>query len=102
MNRNFLNKLNVAWTNNVSLSDSEMITDIIISTPGSFSTSPTFVHIYDASTTVALPYGMNSSHMGKATPEGENVLFQDIHVGWRNFRDAKLWMSWSQNRNIWF
>ena len=102
MNRNFLNKLNIAWTNNVSLSDSEMIADIIISTPVPFSSSATFVHVYDASAQVALPYGMNSSHMGKSTPEGENVLFQDLHVNWRNFRDTKLWMNWSQSRNIWF
>jgi hypothetical protein len=29
-------------------------------------------------------------------------LFQDLHVNWRNFRDTKLWMTWSQNRSIWF
>jgi prepilin-type N-terminal cleavage/methylation domain-containing protein len=102
MNRNFLNKQNIAWTNNVSLSDSEMVADIIISTPVAFSTSATFVHVVDASSIAALPYGMNSSHMGKTTPEGEDILFQDIHVDWRNFRNAKLWMTWSQNRNIWF
>jgi len=101
MNRNYLNKSNISWTNNVSLSDSEMIADIIISSPNG-TLSDTFVHVTDTSSIAALPYGMNSSHMGSSTPAGENILFQDDHVDWRNFRNARAWLTWSTGRHLWF
>jgi hypothetical protein len=99
--RTYLNKLNVTYNSSVALSDSEMITDIIISSPNG-KTSDIFVGVYDDSGTAALPYGMNSSHMAGRTPSGENVLFQDIHVDWRKFQNVQPWLIWSNGRHIWF
>jgi hypothetical protein len=91
--------LSVTWTNSVKISDSEMVTDIIISTPNG--TGYTFEGVFNNSA-AGLPYGMNSSHMGSATPAGANILFQDIHVDWRNFRNAQQWLNWTSSRQIWF
>jgi prepilin-type N-terminal cleavage/methylation domain-containing protein len=99
--RNYLNKLGVPYVNTVSLSASEMITDIVIS-QGNGTLSDTFRNVANASGIVALPYGMSSSHMGTALPVGENILFQDIHVEWRNFRNMQALGVWSNGRFIWF
>ena len=78
-----------------------MVTDVVISQSNG-NTSDTFVHVYTASSTAALPSGMNSSHMAGVKPAGENVLFQDIHVNWRNFRDMQALSAWDDSRYIWF
>ena len=101
MNRNYLNKLSISWTNSVKPIDSEMVVDIIISTPNG-NRSDSFMHVPTVSSLLALPYGLNSSHMGSSGPAGGNILYQDGHVEWRNFRDAKPWLTWSQQRYIWF
>jgi prepilin-type N-terminal cleavage/methylation domain-containing protein len=98
--RVYLNKLDVTYTNTVRPSDSEMVSDIIISTSSFGRTN--FVGVYNASGTAALPYGMNSSHMAGRTPAGDNILFQDAHVQWRNFRNTRVWLNWSDGRQIWF
>ena len=100
MNRNYLSKSNISWTNGVSLSDSEMIADIIISSSAFGINS--FVHVTDASSITALPYGMSSSHMNTSTPAGGDILFQDTHVDWRKFQNMKAWLTWSNGRQLWF
>jgi prepilin-type N-terminal cleavage/methylation domain-containing protein len=105
--RTYLNKLSTTWTNTVKISDSEMVTDIVIS-QGNGTLSDLFLGVGTDSSTAALPHGMNSSHMAGSLPEGENILFQDIHVDWRNFRNTQAWLQWtapptgSGLRYIWF
>jgi len=99
--RNYLNKLSVSYTNSVSLSASEMVTDVVISQSHG-NLSDTFLNVYDASGTAALPNGMNSSHMAGSQPAGENILFQDIHVEWRSFHNMQPLGAWSNSRYIWF
>jgi prepilin-type N-terminal cleavage/methylation domain-containing protein len=105
--RGYLNKLSVTWTNSVNISDSEMITDIIVS-QGTGAFSDIFNRVGTSASKVALPYGLSSSHMATRTPAGENILFQDIHVGWRNFRNVQPWLQWhappsgGDARWIWF
>jgi prepilin-type processing-associated H-X9-DG protein len=46
---------------------------------------------------------MNSSHMGRGTPAGGNVLFMDGHVEWRKFVNMQdpaplMW----QVKTFWF
>jgi prepilin-type N-terminal cleavage/methylation domain-containing protein len=99
--RNYLNKLGVTYSSSVAPTDSEMVTDTVIS-QSSGNVSDTFVHVYTASSTAALPDGMNSSHMAGRRPAGENILFQDIHVDWRNFRNMQALAAWEDSRYIWF
>jgi prepilin-type N-terminal cleavage/methylation domain-containing protein len=99
--RNYLNKLGVTYSSGVAPTDSEMVTDVVISQSNG-NTSDTFVHVYTASSAAALPNGMNSSHMYGTKPAGENILFQDIHVDWRNFRNMQALAAWDDSRYIWF
>lgn len=101
MTRNFLYKSNLSWTNNVSLSDSEMIADVIISTPNGTLTDQ-FHNIIDNSELQALPYGMNSNHMAGSMPQGDDILFQDTHADWRNFSKCQMWITWTSGRHLWF
>ena len=100
MPRNYLSKSNISWTNSVSLADSEMVADVIISTSTFGNNS--FVHVIDASSVAALPYGMASNHMNTSTPAGGNILFQDDHVDWRKFQNMKQWLTWTSSRDLWF
>jgi prepilin-type N-terminal cleavage/methylation domain-containing protein len=105
--RAYVKKLSVPWTNSVNTSDSEMVTDIIVS-QGMGDMSDSFSGVGTWASKAALPYGLSSSHMATKTPSGENILFQDTHVGWRNFRDVQPWLQWSappdggDPRWIWF
>jgi prepilin-type N-terminal cleavage/methylation domain-containing protein len=99
--RNYLNKLGVTYSGSVSPTDSEMVTDVVISQSNG-NANDTFVDVYTASSAAALPKGMNSSHMAGRHPAGENILFQDIHVDWRNFRNMQALATWSNSRYIWF
>ena len=99
--RNYLNKLGVTYTGGVAPTDSEMVTDVVISQSNG-NVNDTFVDVYTASVAAALPKGMNSSHMAGRRPAGENILFQDIHVDWRNFRNMQALATWSDSRYIWF
>ena len=99
----YLNKLGVTYNEGiVKPTDSELVTDIIISVPGVFGQSATYINVPTTSDAGALPHGLNSSHMAKQTPAGADILFQDGHVEWRKFIKAKVWMSWSLNRQISF
>jgi prepilin-type N-terminal cleavage/methylation domain-containing protein len=99
--RNYLNKLGITYSGNVAPTDSEMVTDVVISQSNG-NVNDTFVDVYTASSAAALPKGMNSSHMAGRRPAGENILFQDIHVDWRNFRNMQAVATWSESRYIWF
>ncbi len=100
--RSYLTKSTLSWTNNVSLADSELISDIIISTPGSFGSPATFVGVFTTASTAALPYKMSSSHMNTSTPAGANILYQDNHVIWKKFQFMQVWQNWTPNRQLWF
>ena len=110
--RNYLQKLSLTWTNSVKISESEMVMDIVIS-QGNGGNGTIFSGIgVSAGSAASAPYGMNSNHMETKMPAGENILFQDIHVDWRNFRNMQCLGNWSNpndstlgngmNRYIWF
>jgi prepilin-type N-terminal cleavage/methylation domain-containing protein len=101
ISRNYLNKLGVTYSGTVAPTDSEMVTDVVISQSNG-NINDTFVDVATASSAAALPKGMNSSHMAGRRPAGENILFQDIHVDWRNFRNMQPLATWSESRYIWF
>jgi len=93
--RGFLVKMDRTFTNTLTLSDSELVTDVIIS-EGSGLLTDNFKGVYTANAAV-LQQGYNSSHMAGAKPAGGNALFQDNHVSWRNFKNTKAWGQWSSS-----
>ena len=99
--RGFLIKLGQSYNNGIPLSDSELVTDVVIS-QGAGRPTDQFVSVYTVNP-AELPRGYNSSHMAGPTPAGGNILFQDQHVGWRSFDKMKAWGQWpSNNRWFWF
>ncbi|MEY4386140.1 MAG: hypothetical protein RLY20_1423 [Verrucomicrobiota bacterium] len=98
--RGFLLKLGQAFAPGIPLSDSEMVTDVIISEGGGLLTDK-FNGVYTVNPT-ELPKGLNSSHMAGTKPAGGNSLFQDNHVSWRNFKNTKAWGQWSGGVTRWF
>jgi len=98
--KGFLVKMGKAYTNSATLTDTELVTDVVIS-EGTGNTSDKFTGVYTVNPT-ELPKGYNSSHMSKTVPAGGNILLMDQHVEWRKFRDMKAWGQWSNNRWNWF
>jgi len=98
--RGYLLKITQTFTNSLTLSDSEMVTDVIISEGGGLLTDK-FNGVYTVNPT-ELPKGLNSSHMAGTKPAGGNSLFQDNHVSWRNFKNTKAWGQWSGGVTRWF
>jgi prepilin-type N-terminal cleavage/methylation domain-containing protein len=98
--RGFLTKLNQTFTNGITVSDSEMVTDVIIS-EGTGTTADKFTGVYTANSS-ELPRGYNASHMSETKPAGGNILFQDNHVNWRNFKQTKAWGQWGSGVARWF
>jgi prepilin-type N-terminal cleavage/methylation domain-containing protein len=97
----FISKLSIAYTNLVSIAESEMVTDVDVS-QGNGTVADKFTGVYTDNPT-ELPKGFNSSHMGSGTiPAGGNILFQDSHTAWRNFRLMQVRYKWSNNRNFWW
>jgi prepilin-type N-terminal cleavage/methylation domain-containing protein len=95
--RYLLTKLSATATNSLSLSDSEVGADITISDGPNRNTAK-FAGVYSQT----LPQGFNSNHMNRNQPEGGSILFQDLHVGWRPFRDMD-WITYDGNsRYQWF
>ena len=98
--RGFLVRMDRTFTNTLTLSDSELVTDVIISESSGLLTDK-FKGVYTANAAV-LTQGYNSSHMAGANPSGGNALFQDNHVSWRNFKNTKAWGQWSGGPTRWF
>jgi prepilin-type processing-associated H-X9-DG protein len=46
--------------------------------------------------------GFDCNHMNRNQPEGGNILFQDGHVGWRQFREMDWITCDSSTRYQWF
>ena len=98
--RGFLVRMDRTFTNTLTLSDSELVTDVIIS-EGSGLLTDKLKGVYTVNAAV-LQQGYNSSHMSGANPAGGNALFQDNHVSWRNFKNTKAWGQWSGSPTRWF
>jgi prepilin-type N-terminal cleavage/methylation domain-containing protein len=96
----FITKLSVPVTNVQSIADSPMVADITVS-EGSGTVNDKWTGVYTSNPN-ELPNGFSPNHMAGNRPEGGNVLFQDNHVGWRNFRKMYLWYKWSNSRNFWW
>ncbi|HSU53243.1 MAG TPA: prepilin-type N-terminal cleavage/methylation domain-containing protein [Candidatus Dormibacteraeota bacterium] len=92
-NMGFLRKYTVAFTNTVPLPDSVMVADVTMS-QGSGTVNDTFVNM-GTSNPQELPNGYNTSHLNSnKKPAGANLLFQDNHVAWRNFRQLTCKYDW--------
>jgi len=96
----FASKLTVSPVPTNSISDMELVTDVMIS-EGSGTTSDKFTGVTTANPTL-IPQGYNSSHMAGVVPDGGNILFMDAHVDWRRFRAMKVKVDWSNNRHWWW
>ena len=97
----FISKLSVAYTNVSPLAESEMVADIDVS-QGAGTSADKFTGVYTDNPT-ELPKGFNSSHMGNSkSPSGGNMLFQDSHISWRNFRFMQVRYKWTNSRNFWW
>ena len=98
--KGFIVKLGRPFTNSYTPTDTELVTDVVVS-EGAGKTTDKFKQVYTVNPT-ELPAGYNSSHMAKNLPNGGNILLMDGHVDWRRFRDMKAWGQWSNNRWNWF
>ena len=98
--RGLLVKSTRTFTNVITLSDSEMVTDVIISEVAGLLTDK-FTGVYTINPT-EVPKGYNSSHMSGDKPARGNILFQDNHVSYRNFNKTKAWGQWNSSVERWF
>jgi prepilin-type N-terminal cleavage/methylation domain-containing protein len=97
----FIKKLSALVDPSLPVTDNELVADICVS-EGAGTAADKFTGVYTDNPT-ELPKGFNSSHMGNATtPAGGNILFQDAHASWRNFKKMQIWYKWSHNRNFWW
>jgi prepilin-type processing-associated H-X9-DG protein len=95
-NYGFLSKYSVPYTNTISIADSIMVMDIVLS-HGNGSSSDIFAPCGTTNPT-ELPKGYNSSHMASSsTSAGGNILFQDNHVGWRKLAKMKAEYDWRKD-----
>jgi prepilin-type N-terminal cleavage/methylation domain-containing protein/prepilin-type processing-associated H-X9-DG protein len=92
----YVSKMTVSPVLTNSLSDMELVTDIVISENGT-----KFTGVYTANPQI-IPQGYNSSHMDGARPGGSNILFQDSHVGWRSFKKMTTRVTWTNGRQWWW
>jgi prepilin-type processing-associated H-X9-DG protein len=97
--RGYLTKSTQTFTNIISMSDSELVTDVVISEGSGAAVK--YRRVTTSNPDLA-PNGFNTSHMAKGVPAGGNILFQDGHVSWRAFRDMNDWMDWTSDRHFWF
>jgi prepilin-type N-terminal cleavage/methylation domain-containing protein/prepilin-type processing-associated H-X9-DG protein len=87
---------------NLSLSETEIVADIIISTGSGNRNTDQFINVPSTAPASILPSGYRSSHLNGSQPSGGNILFQDNHVEWRLFQDMD-WVTYdSQTRYEWF
>jgi prepilin-type N-terminal cleavage/methylation domain-containing protein len=98
--KGYLSKMTESFTNLYSISESELVTDVVIS-EGAGSATDKFVGVYTSNPQI-IPRGYNTSHMAISTPAGGNILYQDNHVAWKNYKKMQIWLRWSNSRNFWF
>jgi prepilin-type N-terminal cleavage/methylation domain-containing protein len=98
--KGFLTRISVPYTNLFSLSNTEMVSDVVPS-EGAGNLTDKFIGVYTSNPS-ELPKGYNASHMGKGLPAGGNILFMDNHAEWRQFKQMQCWGHWSNSRNMWF
>jgi len=96
-----LTKLSVTYSNGVALTDSELVTDVVISEPSGNKATDKFAGI-NTDNRDLLPDGYISSHMSGGTPAGGNILFQDNHVAWRPFKQMVNPIGFTKQRWQWF
>jgi prepilin-type N-terminal cleavage/methylation domain-containing protein len=101
--KGFLTKFNEPYTNNLpkaTLSETEMVTDIVISDKGGTKDTANFVHVTTVATEIAAS-GMNGNHMAGNKPAGANILFMDNRVNWRRYFDMNdtAWGTWTSASN---
>jgi prepilin-type N-terminal cleavage/methylation domain-containing protein len=108
--REFIKKLTtvptVSANAGLTLSSTELVTDIIISQgPGNKNTD-TFAGVTSNDAAInALPgwKGYNANHTkGGLAPAGSDILFMDSHVAWRAFNDVGMVVPWASGRYMWF
>ncbi|HEU5071423.1 MAG TPA: prepilin-type N-terminal cleavage/methylation domain-containing protein [Verrucomicrobiae bacterium] len=96
----YVSKLSVAVTN-FTVAQSELVTCVVVS-EGSGGQNDKFTGVYTSNPQI-IPQGYNSSHMSSGSrPEGGNILCQDNHVEWRNFKKMRVYVDWSNNRHWWW
>ncbi len=98
--KGFITKISVPPTNTVPIAESELLADITVS-QGSGTLNDKWTGVYTANP-AELPTGFNPNHMGNNFPAGGNILFQDLHVSWRIFKQMRLWYRWTNERNFWW
>ncbi len=92
-NYGFLAKYSVPYTNAISLADSVLAMDIVLSR-GKGVLGDIFAPC-GTTNPQELPKGYNSSHMASlSTAAGGNILFQDNHVSWRKLSKMKAEYDW--------
>ncbi len=99
--RTYLIKSTQTYSNEVSMSESELVTDIIISE----GTTPNVKYRNITSQNMGIDpsfTGFNTSHMSRMVPAGGMILFQDSHVIWKKFPQTQIWLDWTLDRHFWF
>jgi prepilin-type N-terminal cleavage/methylation domain-containing protein len=102
--RMLIKKTNLACTN-LTIATTEIIADITISQSSGNRKTDQFINVYADPKNAAYlwPNGLyNSSHLKKGRPAGGNILFQDTHAEWRQFREMGWVTHDSQSRYAWF
>jgi hypothetical protein len=101
--RGFIRKMGVSWTNLVTLPDSELVSDITISEGTGNADTDKWTGVFTSGNGAVLQGGGYSpNHMNGNRPAGGNILYQDIHAGWRSFRAMKVRYQWTNSRNFWW
>ncbi len=96
----FVQKLSTPITRTNSISDTELVTDVVVS-EGAGNINDKFTGVYTSNPAI-IPNGYNSSHMAGRVPGGGFALYQDSHVSWRGFKKMTVRVDWSNNRHWWW
>jgi prepilin-type processing-associated H-X9-DG protein len=102
--KGFFVKITQPYTNMFGVSQTEMVSDVVISSgPPNSPTTQSYLGITSVTPAeLSATSGYQSNHMKKSVPSGGNILFMDCHVEWRRFQDMSMWGAWSTSRNNWF
>lgn len=102
--RMFISKANLVTTN-LSLAAAELVADITVSQSKGNRNTDQFSGVYadPKNKNFLWPNGLyNCNHMRGGSPAGGNILYQDGHAEWRQFRDMN-WVTYDgNNRYAWF